>query len=156
MSFTLRNMAHVGQIKAIIHTGDITNAPTNGRVYLGIGGREFRLNKQGDQFKRNAIDTFVIGDGGNIDNPRNANDLPFVGAGTVNAPAIEYTDLGEYPKYIRLEPKEEDDDWNVESVNVEARLYIANTATGTSSVFTDLGGNVWLGNPFGKMLELHP
>jgi hypothetical protein len=149
-------MAHVGKITATIKTGDVTNAPTNGRVYLGIGGREFRLNKPGDQFKRGATDTFIIGDGGNIDNPRNANDLPFVGAGTVNAPAVEYTDLPIYPKYVRLEPKEEDDDWNVESVNVMATLYFASTPTTTSSVFSDLGGNVWLGNQFGKMLELHP
>ena len=149
-------MAHVGKIQVQVKTGDVTNAPTNGRVYLGIGGREFRLNKPGNQFTRGATDTFVIGDGGNIDNPRNANDLPFVGAGTVNAPAIEYTDLPLYPKYVRLEPKEEDDDWNVEFVNVIATLYNGNMNTGISTAFSDLGGNIWLGNPFGKMLDLHP
>ena len=34
-------MTHVGKITAVIKTGDLTNAPTDGRVYLGIGGREF-------------------------------------------------------------------------------------------------------------------
>jgi hypothetical protein len=156
MSFTLRNMPHVGQITATVTTGDVTNAPTNGRVYLGIGGREFRLNKPGDQFKRHSTDIFIIGDGGNIDNPRNANDLPMVGAGTINAPTIEFSDLNDYPKYIRLEPKVEDDDWNVETVSVEAKEYNGSAASGNSKVFSDLGGNAWLGDPFGKMLDLHP
>jgi hypothetical protein len=149
-------MPHVGKITVAVKTGDVTNAPTNGRVYLGLGGREFRLNKPGDQFKRGATDTFIIGDGGNIDNPRNANELPFVGAGTINAPAIEFSDLGLYPTYLRLEPKEEDDDWNVESVSVIARKYNGTIDTGISSAYSDLGGNIWLGNPFGKVLDLHP
>jgi hypothetical protein len=155
MSFTLRNMVHVGQITATIKTGDVTNAPTSGRVYLGIGGREFRLNKPGDQFKRGATNEFIIGDGGNVNNPRSANDLPFVDEGTVNTPALPYDDLGLYPTYIRLEPKEEDDDWNVESVNVIAKKYQAETPTGDSTTFTDLEGNTWLGDPFGKLLALH-
>jgi hypothetical protein len=155
MIYILRNMSHVGKITVVIKTGDVTNAPTNGRVYLGLGGREFRLNKPGDQFKRGATDTFIIGDGGNIDNPRNANDLPFV-TGTANAPVIEYSTLGLYPKYVRLEPKDDDDDWNVETVNGLAELYFGTGGSGVVTAFSDLPGtgNIWLGIPFGKVLDL--
>lgn len=150
-------MTHVGKITAAIKTGDLTNAPTDGRVYLGIGGREFRLQKPGDQFKRGALDTFIIGDGGNIDNPRNANELPFFG-GTVNCPRLEFSDLLKFPAYIRLEDDEEDDkDWNVESVNVLAVKY----DFGAPSVPPDarayksgLQGHIWLGKKFGKVLHL--
>jgi len=150
-------MTHVGKITATIKTGDLVNAPTDGRVYLGLGGREFRLNKPGDQFKRGATDTFIIGDGGNIDNPRNANELPFFG-GTVNCPRIEYSDLPKFPAYIRLEDDEEDDkDWNVEGVSVIAEWYDFNlphsppTATAYKS---GLQGHIWLGGKFGKVLQL--
>jgi hypothetical protein len=148
-------MTHVGKITATIKTGDVANAPTDGRVYLGIGGREFRLNKPGNQFKRGATDTFIIGDGGNIDNPRNANELPFFG-GTDNCPRLEFLDLPKFPAYIRLEDDEEDDkDWNVEGVTVLAEQYNFGVPTGLTRVYNGgLIGHIWLGTKFGKMLQL--
>ena len=150
-------MTHVGKITAVIKTGDLTNAPTDGRVYLGIGGREFRLQKAGDQFKKGATDTFIIGDGGNIDNPRNANELPFFG-GTVNCPRVEFSDLDKFPAYIRLEYDEVDDkDWNVEGVSVLAVKYdfgVPSSSGETRSYKSGLQGHIWLGKKFGKVLHL--
>jgi hypothetical protein len=150
-------MTHVGKITAEIKTGDITNAPTNGRVYLGIGGREIRLDKSGNHFTRGALDTFIIGDGGNIENPRNANELPYF-QGTVNCPRLEFSDLGKFPAYIRLEDDEEDDkDWNVEAVSVVAVKYdfgAPSIPAESRSYKSGLSGHIWLGEKFGKVLHL--
>jgi hypothetical protein len=152
MSFTLRNMTHIGQIKAEVRTGDVAGADTNGRVYLGIGGREFRLNKPGNQFERHTIDKFIIGAGGNIDNPNNGNSLPVLGDS--NAPRIEFASLNQNPEYIRFEPQGDEDKWNVEAVTVIAEEYNPGP-TGNTRTFTDLPGNIWLGNKFGLVLPLH-
>lgn len=149
-------MTHVGKITAVIKTGNINDAPTNGRVYLGIGGREFRLNKPGDQFKKGATDTFIIGDGGNIDNPRHANELPFF-QGTENCPRLEFSDLTKFPTYVRLEDEVEDDDWNVEAVSVVAAKYdfgAPSVPPDSRTYNSGLAGHIWLGKKFGKMLQL--
>jgi hypothetical protein len=145
---------HVGKITATIKTANVEGAATNGLVYLGLGGREFRLNKQGNQFKKGATDVFIIGDGRNIDNPRSGNDLPFFGESTINAPNIEYTTLDLYPKYIRFEPKSDDDDWNLESASVVAQLYIFDVPQPEISTFLDLPGNIWFGVGTGKVVHL--
>ena len=66
---------NVDRIVVKIQTGNKSAAGTNGKVYLGIGGREFRLNKSGDQFKRNKEDEFILGVGANILSP-DKNGLP--------------------------------------------------------------------------------
>lgn len=152
-------MTHVGKITVVTKTGDLTNAPTDGRVYLGIGGREFRLDKPGpgEEFRKGKQDEFIIGDGGNIENPRNGNELPFFG-GTVNCPRLEFSDLLKFPAYIRLEDDGEDDkDWNVESVNVLAVKYdfgLPSVPGETRAYKSGLQGHIWLGEKFGKVLHL--
>jgi hypothetical protein len=147
-------MAHVGKITATIKTANVNDASTNGRVYLGLGGREFRLNMPGNQFQKGQTNTFIIGDGGNIDNPHHGNDLPMFGGDTTNAPNVEYTDLELYPKYIRFEPQDEDDNWNMETANVIAELYFGTAGTGQTKTFVDLTGNTWLGVGTGKAVQL--
>jgi hypothetical protein len=66
-------LTHLGKITVEIKTANVSGAGTNGRVYLGIGRREFRLNKPGNQFQPGSTDTFVIGAGGNINSPNNDN-----------------------------------------------------------------------------------
>jgi hypothetical protein len=145
-------MTHVGKITATIRTGDVSGADTNGRVYLGIGGREFRLNKPGDQFRRNTQDIFIIGDGENIENPDNSNSLPI--GGDVNSPRIEFSDLNLYPRYIRFEPQDNGDKWNMAFAIVVAEQYNGNVPSGNSQTFTDLSGNIWLGTRSGQFIGL--
>ena len=45
-------MAAITGILAQIITGDIDNAGTDGRVYLGLGGREFRMDSKEDDYER--------------------------------------------------------------------------------------------------------
>ena len=81
-----------------IVTGNVSGAGTDGEVYLGICGREFRLDTSGDDFKRGANDIFRLGSNANIKNkerndPRN--------------PQHRTDDLDKFPVYIRLEPRHE-------------------------------------------------
>ena len=39
-------MSHIRQVLVTIETGDATDADDNGPVYLGLGAREFRLDKK--------------------------------------------------------------------------------------------------------------
>jgi hypothetical protein len=146
-------MSHVGRISVRIVTGDINGASTNGKVYLGIGGREFRLDKLGDQFQRGDIDTFIIGDGSNIES-NDFNTLP--DNGNNNSPRIEFENLTNYPAYIRFEPQDNDDNWNIEDVNVQIIQYNDDPVSSTSNkkIFVDLEGNIWLGKRSGLFLHL--
>lgn len=88
-------MAAITTIEVSITTG---NNGTLGAVYLGIGGREFRLNRLGqNDFMRNNVSQFVLGDGSHafsVVNP-DAND-PKRGV------PLDGTDLDLFPIYLRL------------------------------------------------------
>ena len=151
-------MPHVGKIQVTTVTGNSNEASTDGKVSLGIGGREFRLNKSGDQFKRGQTDNFIIGDGTNIQNP-DINGLPTVSPATggQKSPGIEFDWLQNnlFPTYIRLE--EESHDWNIESVDVQAEEYGVGP-TGNIIKYRAFANpnedNIWLGEKSGFILGL--
>ena len=128
-------MATIESISVAVKTGDVKGGSTNGRVYLGLGGREFRLDTSDDDFKRNALDCFRLGDGDNVrraerNDPRN--------------PAVDTADLEQFPTYIRFEGKS----WNLRFVSVE----VAGTGFGA-----DLGPDgLWMGHVSGKTRYLFP
>lgn len=88
-------MAAITTIEVSITTG---NNGTLGAVYLGIGGREFRLNRLGqNDFMKNNVSQFMLGDGSHafsVVNP-DAND-PKKGL------PLDSADIGSYPIYLRL------------------------------------------------------
>ncbi|MGB5091677.1 MAG: hypothetical protein WBN72_12110 [Nitrososphaeraceae archaeon] len=86
-------------------------AGTDGKIHLGIGGREFRVDKPGNQFQRNNLDTFTIGLRSDIENPDNVNSLPFP-TGDTYAPNIKDVDIEFSPKCIRFNPNNDGDNWN--------------------------------------------
>jgi subtilisin family serine protease len=136
---------NISKINVKIKTGNMNGAGTNGRVYLGIGGREFRLDQPGNQFEQGDLDTFTIGTGSNIENA-SINDLPtFV---KIESPIIRHLDILLFPKYIRFDPNDKDDNWNVEKVEVEV-VNIARTYRGPRD------GNVWLGSRSGISIQLN-
>lgn len=128
-------MAVIESINLRIVTGNVSGAGTDGAVYLGICGREFRIDSSGDDFKRGAIDIFRLGSNSNIKNeerndPRN--------------PKLRTEDLDKFPVYIRLEPKGDAPDWNLKFVGVQAGFeFGANFTRG-----------LWLGRRFGKVCYL--
>lgn len=81
-------MAILDKIEVKIVTRDVPNAGTDGEVYLGIGGREFRLNNLGNQFKKGQTDNFTIGVGSNINNSK-INDLPQSAMANPDSPVID-------------------------------------------------------------------
>jgi hypothetical protein len=156
-------MTHVDKINVDVTTRNVTNAGTNGEVYLGYGGREFRLDQPGDQFKKGANDHFTIGVGSDIED-KNINDLPLNPSTSPDSPKInENIVLGTnpFPVYIRLDPKDDDDnDWNVETVQVAA-VAGGGIGTGTTKTYvfpkaggTHLAGTIWLGRRSGLTLFL--
>lgn len=88
-------MSAITTIEVSITTG---NNGTYGAVYLGIGGREFRLNRLGqNDFMQNSVSQFVLGDGSHafaVKNP-DAND-PKKGM------PLDSADLELFPIYLRL------------------------------------------------------
>ena len=88
-------MTAITTIEVSITTG---NNGTLGAVYLGIGGREFRLNRLGqNDFMKNNVSQFMLGDGSHafsVVNP-DAND-PKKGL------PLDSADLDLYPIYLRL------------------------------------------------------
>ncbi len=156
-------MTHVDKIVVDVKTRDAPNAGTDGEVYLGIGGREFRLDQPGDQFKRGDPNQFIIGVGSNIENP-DIDGLPLDPGPSGNSPEINddiVTATNPFPVYLRLDPKNDDDnDWNVQSVKVSAvagggtgsgptRNFVFPKATG---IHTE--GTIWLGRKSGLTLFL--
>jgi serine protease len=136
---------NITQIKVEIKTGNMNGSGTNGRIYLGIGGREFKLDKPGNQFEKGDSDTFTIGTGSNIENVT-VNDLPT--SNNTESPIIKHLDIIMFPKYIRFDPSDNDDNWNVENVQVEV-VDIGRTYRGPRD------GNIWLGSRSGLFLGLN-
>ncbi len=137
----------ITKIEIDVETGAIERAGTNGRVYLGICGREFRLDKLGDQFRVGILDNFIIGTGSNIKNPNGVNDI----INSSNSYEIDTHILNIFPKYIRFEPQDNDDNWNVS--RVELRITDDTNIVHKFNAL-DGNGNIWLGKESGLFLGM--
>jgi hypothetical protein len=127
-------MANISRIDIRIKTGNRTGAGSSGTFYVGIGGREFRLNIPGtNDFEQNMDQIFTLGEASNLENASHNDPRSPVQLITEN--------LNKYPKYIRFEPENSSDNWNLEFISVTV-----NPGTG-QTVFSGLGGNanLWLG-----------
>ncbi|MFD7300205.1 hypothetical protein ACFV83_04630 [Streptomyces pharetrae] len=110
----------ITRIEVKTQTDPSAGAGTNGWVFLGIGGREFQLDTLADDFEprasdRPVTDTFVLGEGANILNA-SGNDP--------RDPQLHVTDLDRHPVYLRFQPRDNDDDWRIDRVDI--------TVTGTA------------------------
>ena len=118
-----------------IRTGNLTDAGTDGEVYLGICGREFRLDSSGNNFERGAVDTFRLGAGGNVKNG-DRNDP--------RSPQLRTEDLDKFPVYIRFDPVGSSPDWNLGFVVVQLGAEFG----------AILNPGLWLGRVSGKFCYL--
>jgi hypothetical protein len=103
-------MSAISKIEVKITTGD---NGTLGHVYLGLGGREFRLNRRlKNDFMRNDVSQFVLGDASHAFSVANPED---------NDPRSPYpldtADLLQYPIYLRLSGP--NGHWRVEGGTIE-------------------------------------
>src|SRR5262245_46546824 len=146
-------MAKITGILCQVVTGNFSGAGTDGSVYLGLGGREFRMDSSADDYERGSLREYVMGAGPvepNLPPPqvrvlnREMND-PRVGF------PLDTINLARSPVYIRFEPEGSSDNWNL---SFAAALVF--TAQGFAAAFTppvDFD-NLWMGQAMGKVLYL--
>jgi hypothetical protein len=101
-------MANVTRISCIVntHADPGSGAGTDAAVFLGMGGREFRLDAQGTDFERGAVgEEYTLGDGANIRRPQeNDPRQPSV---------LKTTTLDRFPVYFRYRPQNSSDHWRL-------------------------------------------
>ncbi|GAA3904407.1 hypothetical protein GCM10022244_13250 [Streptomyces gulbargensis] len=131
-------MADITEIVATIGTANTFAGGTNNPVYLGIAGREFRLDTAGSDFQAGATDTFILGSGSNVTNA-NVNDP--------TSPQLTEPDLDLFPVYIRLDGT---DEWclgeatvTVNGTHVFTNPNLAGGAANQQIWLAGQGGTVW-------------
>lgn len=134
----------VRKITVDITTSFAKGAGTEGQVFLGLGGREFRLDVDShEDFERGDEITYELGEDANVRLP-DRND-PRTGY------PIHVEDVLAKPVYIRLVPHDKSDDWNL--ANVHVRIL----ASDADLRFAALDGphdNIWLGPQSGNIVHL--
>ena len=131
---------YIRQIRVEITTGRDRGAGTDGNVYLGICGREFRCDTSADDFEQGSTREYVFGTGANITSERynNPNRPPLL---------VEEPDL--FPAYIRF-AQGGNSRWMLAGVKV----FIDNEA---EPRFVDAIRNnpIWMGDDCGCIYYLH-
>ena len=147
-------MAVVSGILCQIMTGNENGAGTNGKVYLGFGGREFRMDTHFDDYERGSYRTYIIGRG--PDYPDLSPSQKYVDNSSWNNPEDDFVilteNLGKAPVYIRFEPKNSRDAWNIRDASVSVFIHTSEFVVG----YTPPTGfdNLWMGDEAGKALYL--
>lgn len=101
-------MASITKIDVRIKTGNRDDAGTDGGVFLGICGRELLLDTNKNDFEQGQDQTFTLGKDSNSRDPQSSDPTkPF---------PFDTRDLDSFPMWIRFEPGNGRDSWNVEAV----------------------------------------
>lgn len=145
-------MAKITGILCQIITGNIDNAGTDGRVYLGLGGREFRLDSRADDFERGSWREYILGQGPiepNLPSPQVRVENRAYNDPRLGFP-LDTVNLTRSPVYIRFEPSGSGPNWNL--AFAAALVYDGQFVVGyVPPVDFD---NLWLGDSMGKVLYL--
>lgn len=148
-------MAQVTGVLCQMITRNVDGAGTDGRVFLGLGGREFRLDSKEDDFERGSWREYILGRGPiepNLPPPQIRVTSP-----SRNDPRsqlrLDTARLSKTPVYIRFETDGDSPDWNLKSAIVlvytgEGQFVVAYMPP--TGFFDDL----WMGDGFGKILYL--
>jgi hypothetical protein len=147
-------MAKITGILCQIITGRIDGAGTDGSVYLGLGGREFRLDSSADDYERGSWREYILGRG-----PVEPNLPPpqiRVQNKEKNDPRtlfpLDTTNLNLSPVYIRFEPEGSSPDWNLRSVFI--LVYTGNGQFFRAYHPPEEFDNLWMSKFSGKILYL--
>ncbi len=146
-------MAKVTGILCQIVTGNLDGAGTDGRVYLGLGGREFRMDSTADDYERGSLREYIMGQGSvepNLPPPQvrvlnNERNDPQVGF------PLDTINLSRTPVYIRFEPEGSSDNWNISFAAALVFSQQMFVVAYTPPIDFD---NLWLGQGTGKILYL--
>lgn len=134
----------VRKITVEVVTSYAKGAGTEGKVFLGLGGREFRLDIDShDDFDRGDEVVYELGEGSNVCFP-DRND-PRTGL------PISVDAVLAHPVYIRLVPDDNADDWDL--ANVHVRLHAADEVIRYAAL-EGPNAHIWLGLQSGNCLHL--
>jgi hypothetical protein len=136
-------METLTSVTAVFETADEEGAGTNGEVYLGIGGREFRCDIPGSEFEPGDTDTFVFGAGANVHHA-DRNDP--------RVPQLTLDDVDRCPTYVRF-VQDGQGAWKVLRVFVNLSVTLGPHPLRFRSDVHAAGG-LWLGSDSGAMLFL--
>jgi len=132
-------MADLTTVRVRIQTGDVSGAGTNGAVYLGICGREFRADRTGNDFTKGSDREYRFGIAANVREP-DRNDP--------RDPQLAFEDVDRFPVYIRFDQRLASA-WNLRG----AQLFLNDGVTQAYEFRTQPSG-VWLGNHSGAFVHL--
>jgi hypothetical protein len=145
-------MARISGIVCQIVTGNVDGAGTDGRVYLGIGGREFRLDSTADDYEKHSWREYVLGAAPT--EPAPAAPRTSVKNPERNDPrqglVLDSEHLGRTPTYLRFEPQTAGDDWDLAFA---AALVYGEKFLTAYALPADFH-NLWLGQATGKIVHL--
>ena len=136
-------MAAITTMTVRLATGNRSGAGTDGDIYVGICGRELSLDSQADDFEPGSNREYIFGQNSNI---------RFATENDPRSPQLDTADLDKFPVYLRFEPDDSEDKWNLEEVNVTV-----NPDSASSARYRAMGGaalNLWMGKDFGKYAYL--
>jgi hypothetical protein len=151
-------MAQVTGILCQVITGNVDGAGTDGRVYLGLGAREFRMDSSADDYERGSWREYLIGHPPVEPDPNN---IPGQQIRVLNGPRNDPRDVGfpidrlnlsKTPVYIRFEPSGSSPDWNLAFVAV--LVYAPQFAMAYAPPDPNNFHSLWLGDNYGKVLYL--
>ena len=135
----------VRKIIVELHTDTAEGASTKGQVFLGLGGREFRLDiKDYADFDQGDEVIYELGEDSNVLNS-GRND-PRMGC------PVKVEDVTTRPAYIRLVPKKDSDDWKVALVKVTV---LAGDHEIRFAALDSNNQDLWLGPQSGTCLHLN-
>jgi hypothetical protein len=162
-------MAHITQVIVNIKTGNESGADADGAVYLGLGPREFRLDKPGNQFEKGKTDEFILGSTGpggpaNVRNQEENDPMTPIEIELSDLLGLEFTGTMPTPQpilpynvYIAYEGNIK---WLVEDVKVRVIGHPPVSSPSFDVTFRVKFGidspGIWLGKEFGKFLYLQP
>jgi hypothetical protein len=146
-------MAKITGILCQMITGNVSGAGTDGSVFLGLGGREFRMDSTADDFERGSFREYIMGAGPlepNLPSPQirvNNKDRNDPRKGF----PLDTANLSRSPVYVRFEPEDGDDNWNLKFA---VALVYADGKFFVGYLPPEAFDNLWLGTGSGKILFL--
>jgi hypothetical protein len=151
------NYNKIERLLVRVETLNQSGAGTGGEVFLGIGGREFNIDSNKNNFEQNAKELFILGD-----TRDRLGDWMEVRNKDRNDPRVPLPlntgDLDKLPVYLRFEPERYDstEEWGLNYVFVKVNPTIDGQnqevlyeALGPANVF------LWLGRNGGRYCYLH-
>lgn len=102
-------MARIRSIHLQLNTLGVNDGGTDGDVYLGVCGREFYIDSTTNDFQSGASKAYIFGEGANI---LHADD------NDPRTQGLDTEDVDRFPMYIRFQPKNRDDRWNLQRAQV--------------------------------------